>query len=466
MKDDFLLLKFFKKVSCAAFLLLITVGFFGVLHTPFFAHAQVTNESVEQRQARLQAELDQTEKDIAQWQNILTQKKGETASIQRDADILNAQIQRAKLEIKARNIAIEQLGKDITVKQKTIETLDAKIERGKESLSQLIRKTNEIDSFSTVEVALSGEDISEFFRDIDSFDSIKQSLRELFLEIRNNKSQTEAEKEKLSSKKDQETDVKVAVETQKRQVEKNEAEKKQLLQISKTQEKTYEQVLKERQKKAAEIRSALFALRDTAAIPFGTALNFANIVSAKTGIRPAFLLAILTQETNLGENIGTCNRPGDPASKLWTAIMPGPKDIASGKSKRNDQAAFLRITSSLGLDPASMPLSCPWQGGWGGAMGPAQFIPTTWESRQTAVATALGKSKANPWIPLDAFMASGLYLSELGASSGNFTAERTAALKYYAGGAWNAKKNAFYGDGVMAKARNIQENMIDPLQNV
>jgi membrane-bound lytic murein transglycosylase B len=466
MKDDFLLLNFFKKISFAVFVLIIVVGFFGVLYTPFFAQAQVTNESVEQRQARLQAELDQTEKDIAQWQSILTQKKGETASIQRDADILNAQIQQAKLEIKARNIAIERLGKDINVKEKTIETLDAKIERGKESLSQLIRKTNEIDSFSTVEVALSGEDISEFFRDIDSFDSIKQSLRDLFLEIRDNKSQTEVEKEKLSTKKNQETDVKVAVETQKRQVEKNEAEKKELLKISKTQEKTYEQVLKERQKKASQIRAALFALRDTAAIPFGTALAYANVVSAKTGVRPAFLLAILTQETNLGENIGTCNRPGDPASKLWTAIMPGPSDLASGKSKRNDQAAFLRITSGLGLDPASVPLSCPWQGGWGGAMGPAQFIPTTWESKQSSIAAALGKSKVSPWEPQDAFMASGLYLSELGANSGTFTAERTAALKYYAGGAWNAKKNAFYGDGVMAKARNIQENMIDPLQNV
>jgi membrane-bound lytic murein transglycosylase B len=249
-------------------------------------------------------------------------------------------------------------------------------------------------------------------------------------------------------------------------VEKNEAEKKELLKISKTQEKTYEQVLKERQKKASQIRAALFALRDTAAIPFGTALAYANVVSAKTGVRPAFLLAILTQETNLGENIGTCNRPGDPASKLWTAIMPGPSDLASGKSKRNDQAAFLRITSGLGLDPASVPLSCPWQGGWGGAMGPAQFIPTTWESKQSSIAAALGKSKVSPWEPQDAFMASGLYLSELGANSGTFTAERTAALKYYAGGAWNAKKNAFYGDGVMAKARNIQENMIDPLQNV
>ena len=428
--------------------------------------AQTTNESVAAREARLRAELEQTEKEIAQWRNVLTLKQKESASIERDAAILNAKIEEAKLVIKARNIAIERLGKDITVKTKTIETLDAKIERGRESLSQLLRKTNEIDSFSTVEVMLSNEDISTFFSDIDSFDSIKRSLQELFEEIRTNKTQTEAEKVDLGKKKDQETDVKVAVEAEKRQVEKNEAEKKQLLKISKTQEKTYEQVLKDRQKRAAEIRSALFALRDTAAIPFGTALNYANVVSLKTGVRPAFLLAILTQESNLGENIGTCNRPGDPPAKQWTAIMPGPQAIASGKSKRNDQAAFLRITSALGLDPNVMPLSCPWQGGWGGAMGPAQFIPTTWETKQTSIASYLGKGTANPWEPQDAFMASGIYLADLGASSGGFTAERTAALKYYAGGNWNKAKNAFYGNQVMAKALSIQEDMIDPLQNL
>lgn len=448
---------------------MVFVMFASVILTPTYtyqiAEAQ-TAESVEAREARLRAELTQTEAEIAQWRSVLTQKQKESASIQRDAEILNAKIEEAKLLIRARNIAIEQLGKDINLKEKTIETLDAKLDRSKESLAQLIRKTDEIDSYSVVEMALSGQDISEFFSDVDSFDSIKRSLQDLFQEIRETKSLTEAEKENLNKKKEQEADVKAAAEAEKRKVEKNEAEKRELLKISKGQEKTYEQVLKDGQAKAAQIRSALFALRDTAAIPFGTALAYANVVSAKTGVRPAFLLAILTQETNLGENIGTCNRPGDPPSKLWTAIMPGPQDIASGKSKRNDQAAFIRITTELGLDPSSMPLSCPWQGGWGGAMGPAQFIPTTWESQKSKIAAALGKSKVSPWDPQDAFMASGIYLAELGAGKGGFTAERTAALKYYAGGAWNQAKNAFYGNQVMAKAQNIQENMIDPLQNL
>ncbi len=167
------------------------------------------------------------------------------------------------------------------------------------------------------------------------------------------------------------------------------------------------------------------------------------------------MLAIITQESNLGANVGTCNRITDPESKNWKAIM---------KPSR-DQSPFQRITAALGLNPYGLPVSCPWKGGWGGAMGPSQFIPSTWELYTKKVAKALNiNGMPNPWEPRHAFMASSIYLGELGARKGGYTAERTAALKYYAGGNWYKKSNAFYGNGVMAKAKKIQDD-IDLLSN-
>ena len=130
---------------------------------------------------------------------------------------------------------------------------------------------------------------------------------------------------------------------------------------------------------------------------------------------------------------------------------------------KRDQPIFLKVTGELGFDPDSMPVSCPWQGGYGGAMGPAQFIPSTWNLYKDRIAEALEKSVPNPWEPRDAFFASAIYLKDLGANGGSYTAEQKAALKYYAGSNWNKSKNAFYGREVMEKAQSIQENMIDPL---
>jgi len=445
-------------IFSVALAILTIVAFFSASGITF-VFAQNVQQAVTDREATLRAELDQVEKEIAIQQQILQAKQRESVSIERDIAILNAEIEEAKLKIRARTISIERLGKDINIKTETIGALSAKIERGKDSLSQLIRKTNEIDSFSLVEVVLSNKDLSAFFEDVDSFDSINRSLNELFIQIKDAREQTSEEKQSLSLKRNAETDARAAIEVEKRKIESKEAEKKKLLALSKQQEKTYEDILKDREKRAAQIRSALFALRDTAAIPFGTALTYANMAFQKTGVRPALLLAILTQESNLGENVGTCNRPGDPPEKLWRAIMPGPND----NSWRDDQTIYLSITAELGLDPDAMPLSCPWHGGWGGAMGPAQFIPWTWDQYKSRVASALGKRVANPWEPEDAFMASAIYLSDLGASAGGYTAERTAALKYYAGSNWNKPQNAFYGNQVIASAQNIQENMIDPL---
>lgn len=431
-------------------------------HISLVSNAQVM--SVEEREAQLRAELEKTEKEIAQWQATLNSKRSETASIKRDADILTAKIEQAKLVIKAKNLAIDQLGKEINQKNKTIETLEERLERGRESLSQLLRKTNEIDSFSVVEVALSNQNVSEFFSDLDSYDSIKRSLNELFQEIQSTKSLTEAEKQALDERRDKETDAKAVVETEKRGVEKNEAEKKKLLAISKSQEKTYEQVLADRQKKAAQIRAALFALRDTAAIPFGTALTYANQAYQKTGVRPAFLLAILQQESNLGQSVGSC---------LITNLQNGEtRSVNSGKVFKNgihptrDLPILKIILPELGRDPLMTKVSCPLSIGYGGAMGPAQFIPSTWNLMKTKIAAAVGKSVPDPWDASDAFMASALYLKDLGASVGGYTAERNAACRYYSGKACSAGTGASYGNSVMAKATNIQENMIDPLQGL
>ena len=395
-------------------------------------------------------ELSQIEAELANLLNKQKEQQKQTGTLKGDVDYLTSQINALRTKIKARALVIAQLKVSIKEKVNKIELLSDKIDREHESLAQLLRNTNEFDSENIVNIILSDASISDFYSDLESYASIKQAIKASVDQIRGIKNETEAQKKDLEKKQNAETDAKVELETAQKKVAQSEAEKKQLLAISKEKEASYQKLAAEKKARADKIRAALFQLRDTKAIPFGTALEYAKEAEMKTGVRPAFLLALITQETNLGANVGTCNRADDPPSKNWQNIMKPDRDIAP----------FERIISALGLNPYGTPLSCPQGGGWGGAMGPSQFIPSTWESFAPKIARALGiVGMPDPWQPEHALMASSIYLAELGADQGGYTAERTAALKYYAGGAWNKRSNAFYGNSVMALANKIQADI-------
>jgi len=119
------------------------------------------------------------------------------------------------------------------------------------------------------------------------------------------------------------------------------------------------------------------------------------------------------------------------------------------------------ILKELGRNPLTTRVSCPLSVGYGGAMGPAQFIPSTWNLIKGRIAGALGKSVPDPWNPADAIMASSILLKDSGAAAQTYTAEWNAACKYYSGRPCTdpTVKNAFYGNSVMALATKMQADI-------
>src|SRR3989344_4164047 len=411
----------------------------------FYVSAQAIDPSlVTNRRAQLEAELAGIEKEIDGYQAIIQDKQNQAQSLERDISLLDAQIKKAQLEIRARNIAISNIQGSIGEKNKTISALDNKIEREKDSLSELLRELYQIDQFSMIDMLLGYDNLSEFFVQSDSFDAIQKPLQHSFQEIKANKSEAELEKSDLEDRKEQEQQLKTLQELEKKSVEDKEREKKRILDLTRGQEKAYKKVLDERAKNAAAIRSQLFLLNGSKAIPFEKALQYALQVEKGTGVRPAFLLGIIAEESNLGANVGTGN---------WNV------DLSHSRcAKQKD--AFKDITSRLGLNPDSMPVSKKaWYGYCGGAMGPAQFIPTTWLLYESADAKITRHNPPNPWDPQDAFVASGLLLRDNGAGARTYAAEYNAALKYLAGSNWKNPAYRFYGDDVMGLATKYQEQI-------
>jgi len=408
-------------------------------------------------------ELSRIEAELAALLEKQKEQQKQTGTLKGDVDYLNSQINALKAKIKARALAIAQLKVNISEKVTKLDSLSKKIAREHESLAQLLRNTREFDDKNLVNLVLSENTVSDFYSDLESYNSIKEAVKNSVDLINGVKKETEAEKKDLETKRNAETDAKAELENAQQKVAKSEADKRELLSISKQQEEAYRKLAAEKKATADRIRGALFPLAGTSQkIDFGTALIYAQDVQKKLGVDPAFLLAILTQESNLGANVGQCylTNPETGAGVGKNTGTPFPNVMKPTR----DVGPFLEITKALGLDPFKATVSCPivssvyWNSG---SVGPAQFLPSTWKIFVPRLQNVLGHYP-NPWSPADAFMASGMYLSDLGGSGTSTSAQSAAACKYNGGGA--ASPACSYGVKVMALKAKIQAN-IDLLSN-
>jgi len=371
-------------------------------------------------------------KEVEKKVSILgTKEKG----IAKEIEILKAKVEKLNSEIKKVNLYLAQTKIGIKQTENSIQETEQSIQEKRQKIAQVLRTMDRIEKKSLVEVLLEEERVSNFFDNLyflkilgKKIFQLHQILSGLKIDLGQKKMVLETEKVKSENL------LKMQL-LQKAEAESLKTEKHQILAQTKAEAQRYLSEKEELQKKAAEIRKRIFQLVGITSAPtFGEAYEVAKWVQRVTGIRPAFLLAVLQQESALGKNVGQCylrNTQTGSGVRISTGesvenvMAPGPP-----YSSRNDVALFLNLTRSLGKDPFSTQVSCPMEYGWGGAMGPAQFIPTTWENYKGRISAVLGRT-ANPWTIQDSFLAAGLYLADCGAVSRS--GEYNAALMYFSG---------------------------------
>ncbi|KKR48715.1 MAG: Peptidase M23 [Candidatus Magasanikbacteria bacterium GW2011_GWC2_40_17] len=434
--------------------LLIFLAIYFSLTPAFFVFAQITPsslEEVEQQQADLQAQLKDIERQINQYEQELKTIQGQKNTLQNKINQLKKQQSSLNLQIKSTTLQINSLTKEIFQTQSSIDKNITKSQALKQLLAQILRTINAQDQTPLLYTFFNKEHFSEIFVELDNYSRLSKDLTNLLEQIKKVNADLGKEKASLADQQDEAENL-LSIQTLQRQnLNDSVSQKNELLQETKGQESNYQESLADSKKRAQEIRSRLYQLLGVAEkITFGQAVQIATWASDQTRVRAAFLLAILTQESNLGKNVGTCNRPGDPPSKSWRVVM---------KPER-DQEPFLEITKELGLDPDITPVSCPMkdskgkQMGWGGAMGPAQFIPSTWMGYKNKITAITGKN-SNPWDIRDAFLAAALKLAADGATSQK--GEWAAAMRYFSGS--TNPKYSFYGDNVVAQAAKYQNDL-------
>ncbi|MDB4939874.1 MAG: hypothetical protein JWO40_299 [Candidatus Doudnabacteria bacterium] len=403
--------------------------------------------------AELQKQLDDIENQIAGYEQQLQGTLAQKNTLANKVKSLKTEQQKLTLQIQSTNLLVGDLANQIKTTEDSIIAAQLKSDQLKDDIAGTIFTLYQNDEKSLASALAGDNGLSGYFQEIDSTQKISQGLSVSLDQMKKLKTDLEANSTKLEGQKQDAQDLLGIKALQSQDLVSKVTEQSSLLSDTKGQESQYNAIINDSKKKAAQIRNQLYDLTGvTKQVTFGEALDIASTVSKETGVRAALLLAILTQETNLGKNVGTCNRAGDPPEKSWKVVM----------KPNRDQEPFVTITNDLGLDTDTTPVSCPMhdskgnQVGWGGAMGPAQFIPSTWMSHKDDVAAVTGHP-ANPWDINDAFVASALLLKVNGAASGGTDAEWKAAMRYFSGG--TNVKYRFYGDNVLALANKYQANI-------
>lgn len=400
-----------------------------------------------ERQA-LEAQLKDLETQMDQYENQIVGYQKQGSTLKGEIGKLNTKVSQLNLQIKAVSLKLSELDKTIGETQTKIYTTEDTISSNKEAIGALLAKLYQSDQTGLMQIFLQKPRLSDFFNDVNGIALVRNNLQVALVEVSDLHTQLVEQKNQLALVRADAATIQQYQDAQKKQTEKVKQEKNDLLAKTKGQESKYQTLLKQTKETAAQIRSRIFQLLGGGELSFGEAYKYAKLAGDSTGVRPAFILAVLDRESALGQNVGKC-KYNDVSSRTGKVVMSPTRDVP----------AFLEITSKLNISPDSVTVSCPNQDGtYGGAMGPAQFIPSTWAIYESEIAQITGKSVVSPWNNADAFVATALYMKKLGADGGTLTAEREAAARYYAGSRWKTYLWT-YGQAVISRATSFQEDI-------
>ena len=408
------------------------------------AGAAFGQTSEEERKA-LEGQLAELEAQISEHEATIKDLSTKRRSYESEITRYNAKIAAINLQIKAVNLKLGELDRQITEKTTQIRSTEEQITFNKDVLTRALRKLYARDQASLAEVLLQSAKLSDAVSDINRLIGVQTNLAATTNRITQLRDDLVEAKEVLALKRSDAAALKNFQKGQQNDATEAKKERATLLAVTKGKESKFQEILVQTKKTAAQVRGRLYEMLGGGAMAFGQAYQFARLASGATGVRASFILAILDRESALGQNVGRCK---------YDDINPATGRITMHPTR--DVPAFRDILAELNLSPEAVTVSCANRdGAYGGAMGPAQFIPSTWKLYTSRITTVTGNSPPSPWRNADAFVATALYLRDAGA----LTNELAAAKRYYCGSNSSRYACTVYGRATTNRAAAFEEDI-------
>ncbi|MCK4799552.1 lytic murein transglycosylase [Candidatus Parcubacteria bacterium] len=423
---------------------------------------EINVEEVNGKKEELKEEIKKVEEEIKKVNTELKSTQQKTRTLKREISIYNNKISKNELEIKETKLTIEEAEMEIGEIKKKIEEGEIKKEEYKESLRNLIKLLYIYEQDSVLEVLIAKDNFSDFLNGVDAIESVKDEVFESIVNLKNQKEDLSLRNEELIEQQEEKGQLIQIRAYQNESLSGLKVQNNELLDITKGEEKQFQQLLAENKNILPSLRAQLYDLQSLGQkIEIDDAFSAAERIGSMIGVRPAYLLGILKVESNLGKNTGSGNWEDDMygcyirLSKIYSS-----REAHYIKRAETEKNAFFSIINRLDLDPMSVRVSKEPTYGCGGAMGPAQFIPSTWLAYESRVSNVTGHYPPNPWNLTDAMGAMAVKVSDIpGVIGGDYNSEYEAAGRYLGGRNWRSKGLFFYPNKVMLYAGLYEEEL-------
>lgn len=387
-----------------------------------------------------QAAIEDKKKEIADLDKRISELQNRRATAADEAQIITKQLTAIRQRLEQAQLELQQTRYELAdVVQKTnltvisIKDLKLAITDKRSELKHLIQLLYKQEQRSLITIFLSTGNLSDVMQERATLQKLQSRSADIMQDLKIKQQDLEEKQANLETQQEELSGLQNVLAAQETKLTQSKSEQAKFLAAKKEEQIHYQQKIAEASAARKEIEQGLFALKGAGVqLSLAKATDMAIFAGHLTGVRPALLLGVLKVESNMGNNLGNGVYPDDmhPASR----------------------EAFLRVADKLGRKPQDMPISAAPSYGWGGAMGPAQIMPQTWERIEPQLVSLLAKPLPDPYEMTDAFVATALLLAQKGATSP--ITEHEAVGRYLAGPNW--AKYPWYIDRVYAVAKEYE----------
>ena len=155
----------------------------------------------------LREQIQELERQSAEYKKLITQKQQEGTTLKRELAILENQIVKLRVNILTTNRRVELTGLEIQDLNAEILKTEAKINKNKESVSELLRRLDSVEKQDLAAVVLANPRISHFFNYLQYLNNLQGQLianLNAFIELKNElgdrKKETESKKQQRQGK--------------------------------------------------------------------------------------------------------------------------------------------------------------------------------------------------------------------------------------------------------------------------